>query len=62
MIMPFLKAYHQDQREVAQAFQTGQPLRNNRTIRAEERATRASQRAAVAAQARRVVRGRRAGG
>lgn len=54
--MPFLKVVRADRREVAAAFANGRPLRNNRTIRAEEKATRASQRAAVAAQVRRAVR------
>jgi hypothetical protein len=57
--MPFLKTYRQDRQEVAQAFQSGRPLRNNRTIRAEERAAAASKRAAVRDQVRNAVRGRR---
>lgn len=42
--MPFLKSYRDDRREVAEAFQSGRPLRNNRTIRAEEKTAKADKR------------------
>lgn len=42
--MPFLRNYRDDRREVADAFKSGRPLRNNHTIAREERETRAERR------------------